>query len=165
LGVWNVAQRLISYDYLWNEVRVKGGAYGTGERRTQSGILTFWSYRDPGIDGTLERYGRAGDWLAAWEASEAEMDGYVVSTVANHDAPVKPSARARRQDTLFFSNRDVSWRNEVRSQELACTEDDLRALSDTLKHLAANHYVCVFGPREIIEASNVTFDRVCDLLG
>ena len=165
LGVWNVAQRLISYDYLWNEVRVKGGAYGTGERRTQSGILTFWSYRDPGIDGTLERYGRAGDWLAAWEASEAEMDGYVVSTVANHDAPVKPSARARRQDTLFFSNRDASWRNEVRSQELACTEDDLRALSDTLKHLAANHYVCVFGPREIIEASNVTFDRVCDLLG
>ncbi len=164
-GAWAVAQRVLSYDYLWNEVRVKGGAYGTGFRRTQGGLHQFWSYRDPSIDGTLARYNATSDWLQNWDANEDDMAGYVVSTVAAHDTPQKPRALARRQDVLFLSKKPEGWRNRVRREELATTADDIRALAVPLADVPLAHDVVVFGPREAIEASSVQFDEVIDLMG
>ncbi|MEE0026327.1 MAG: insulinase family protein [Atopobiaceae bacterium] len=164
LGLWNVAQRVLSYDYLWNEVRVKGGAYGTGFRRTTHGLLQFWSYRDPGIDPTLERYGATAEWLKSWEATPEEMDGYVVSTVATHDTPKKARALARRQDVLYFSGKPEGWREQIRNEELAATAQDIRDLAQALAVVPTRNTVVVFGPREAIEASDVAFDEVIDLL-
>lgn len=164
-GTWCVAQRVLSYDYLWNEVRVKGGAYGTGFRRTQNGLIQFWSYRDPGIDATLERYNAASAWLTEWQATDDEMAGYVVSTVAAHDTPQKPRALARRQDALRLSDKPADWRERVRAQELACTQDKLRELADALADSEGTHTVVVFGPKEAIEVSSVEFDEVFDLMG
>ncbi|MDO4806444.1 MAG: insulinase family protein [Coriobacteriales bacterium] len=165
IGTWNVAQRILSYDYLWNEVRVKGGAYGTGFRRTQNGLIQFWSYRDPNIDPTLDRYNTTAEWLKDWQASEDEMAGYVVSTVATHDTPQKPRALARRQDMMYFSKKPKGWRDQIRDDELASTADDIAALVPALTDAFAAHSVVVFGPREAIEASDVSFDEVIDLLG
>ena len=103
-GVWAVATRALTYDYLWNEVRVKGGAYGTGFKHTSENLREFWSFRDPHVDETLARYDAAAAWLSEWKPTAEEFDGYVVSTVASHDAPVKPRALARRQ----------VWRPEAR---------------------------------------------------
>lgn len=164
-GTWCVAQRALSYDYLWNEVRVKGGAYGTGFRHTQNGLLQFWSYRDPGIDATLARYNAASAWLESWEATDEEMAGYIVSTVANHDTPQKPRTLARRQDVLRLSSKPEGWRDAVRAQELATTEEDIRSLAAALADMPDAHSVVVFGPREAIEASSVAFDEVIDLMG
>ncbi len=164
-GTWAVAQRVLSYDYLWNEVRVKGGAYGTGFRRTQGGLHQFWSYRDPSIDSTLARYNATSNWLQNWDVNEEDMAGYVVSTVATHDTPQKPRALARRQDVLFLSKKPEGWRNKVRTEELATTADDIRALAAPLADLPAANDVVVFGPREAVEASNVQFDEVIDLMG
>ncbi len=63
-GLWSVIANALSFDYLWNEVRVKGGAYGVGFRRGEEGFARFYSYRDPGVDGTLARFDAAADWLA-----------------------------------------------------------------------------------------------------
>lgn len=163
-GTWCVASRVLSYDYLWNEVRVKGGAYGVGFRRATSGQETFWSYRDPGIDGTVARYEGAADWLASWEPSESELSGYIVSTVASHDAPVKPRPLARRQDVALFSHRPEGWRDQVRADELACTADDIRGLAPALADLPRHRALCVFGSRDKIEASGLSLD-VVDLMG
>ncbi len=163
-GVWSVAQRVLSYDYLWNEVRVKGGAYGTGFRRMQSGIEQFWSYRDPGIDATLARYDAASAWLEAWDPTEDEFTGYVVSTVASHDAPTKPRQLARRQDVLHFSHKPEGWRDQVRSEELSATAQVIKSLSKPLADLHDCRTACVFGPREAIEASSVAFDTIVDLM-
>ncbi len=163
IGLWTVAQRVFSYDYLWNEVRVKGGAYGTGFRRTTHGLLQFWSYRDPGIDPTLERFGATAKWLDNWQVSEEEMDGYVVSTVATHDTPKKARALARRQDILYFSHKPDGWREQIRNEELATTAQDIRDLAQALATVPRDNTVVVFGPREAIEASNIAFDEVIDL--
>ena len=165
IGTWRVAQRVLTYDYLWNEVRVKGGAYGTGFRRTQTGICQFWSYRDPGIDPTLARYDQTSAWLDDWDPTPQEMDGYVVSCVATHDAPMKPRQLARRQDTLYFCGRPAGWRDQVRAQELHTTADDIRALAATLAPLGDERHVCVFGPADALAASSVPFDEVIELLG
>ncbi len=165
IATWRVAQRAFSYDYLWNEVRVKGGAYGSGFRRTQTGILQCWSYRDPGIDATLQRYDDMAAWLRAWQPDDDELTGYIVSTVASHDAPTKPRALARRQDLLRFSGRTPDWRDLVRAEVLCATTDGIRLLADSLDAFGQTKVVCVFGPREAIEASSVNFDDVIDLMG
>lgn len=151
-GAWAVATRALSYDYLWNEVRVKGGAYGSGFKRTPNARL-FWSYRDPAVDGTLARYDGAAPWMAAWDGSEDELAGYIVATVAAHDAPVKPRALARRQDVARFNDKPVEWRDVVRAEELACTADDVRACAAAIADDAAETGICVFGPRAALEAS------------
>ena len=163
IGTWQVATRALTYDYLWNEVRVKGGAYGVGFKRSTEGLRQFWSYRDPSVDATLGRYDGAAAWLAGWRPTEDELDGYVVATVAAHDAPVKPRQLARRQDVARFNGRPAAWRDEVRAQELAATADDVRALAAALADAEAPSGVCVFGGRDAIEASEVAFDAVTEL--
>ena len=160
VGAWQVASRALSLDYLWNEVRVKGGAYGVGFRHALNGLPAFWSYRDPAIDPTLARFEGAGPWLRSWDGGEDELEGYVVSCVAAHDSPVKPRALARQQDGDLISLRPEGWRDRVREQILDVSADSLRDLAPQVEGLASNRDVVVFGPREAIDSSAVDFEVV-----
>ncbi len=162
-GVWAVATRALTYDYLWNEVRVKGGAYGTGFKHTSENLREFWSFRDPHVDETLARYDAAAAWLSEWKPTAEEFDGYVVSTVAAHDAPVKPRALARRQDVARFGGQKPGWREEIRRQELGCTAEQVRGLAEALADQTPSG-VCVFGGREALEAAGVDL-KLCELVG
>ena len=163
-GAWLVASRALSYDFLWNEVRVKGGAYGAGFSPTRTGNLRFYSYRDPHIDETIERFRAAGAWLSNFNPSETEMDGYIVSTVAGLDAPLKPRELARRQDGYVFAHVDPKDRLVTRSQVANATPEEVRALGNAVSQAASKNIVCVFGNREIIENAKADL-AVVDLLG
>ena len=163
-GAWTVLSSALSFDYLWNEVRVKGGAYGTGFRRTPEGFARFYSFRDPGVDATLKRFGKAGEWLAAFSPSQDEMEGYIVSTVAAHDAPVKPRLIARRQDAAYFSEKPAGHREKLRQQKLDTTTEKLRSFAPVLEAVAADDAVCVFGGEDVIKASKASLN-VIKLLG
>ncbi len=162
-GSWLVAARALSYDYLWNEVRVKGGAYGCGFQNVRTGNMRFYSYRDPRIDETLARFEQAGAWLEAFNPSEAEMDGYVVSTVAGIDAPVKARELLRRQDADFVAGFTPADRLAIRRQVIEASPASVRALAPFVTQAAAQGMRCVFGNAEIIDTSKVSFARV-DLL-
>lgn len=164
IGNWQVAMRAISYDYLWNEVRVKGGAYGCGFRRTTSHLPQFYTYRDPGIDGSVKRINATGSWLHQWDPDKDELDGYIVSVVAAHDQPTKPRQLARRQDNLWLARRPEDWNEQIRKQILSTTSEKLHEMAKALDDFADQHALCVFGGREIIEASEADF-TVIDLLG
>lgn len=162
-GSWQVAARALSYDYLWNEVRVKGGAYGAGFQAARTGTLRFYSYRDPHLDETLARFDEAAAWLARFEPEEAEMEGYVVSTVAGFDTPLKPRARARRQDGDHFGGRTPAARTQTRREMVETGAADMRALAPTLEDVLARKARCAFGSKDILMASQAEFD-VIDLL-
>lgn len=163
-GTWLLASRILSYDFLWTEVRVKGGAYGAGFQTTRSGSSRFYSYRDPRIDETVERFRTAGDWLAGvFSPTESEMDGYVVSTVASLDAPAKARELLRRQDGLYFSGATLADRARVREEVRAARTEDVRALAPSVDAIAGAGCVCAFGNGEVIHASGEDFN-VVDLL-
>ena len=163
-GTWLLASRILSYDFLWTEVRVKGGAYGAGFQTTRSGSSRFYSYRDPHIDETVERFRTAGDWLAGvFSPTESEMDGYVVSTVASLDAPAKARELLRRQDGLYFSGATLEARARVREEVRAARTEDVRALAPSVDAIAGAGCVCAFGNGEVIRASGEDFN-VVDLL-
>ncbi len=163
-GSWLLLGRVMGYDYLWNEVRVKGGAYGCGFRSEQSGGVRFYSYRDPQLDATLARFDEAGTWLAAFDPADDEMEGYIVSAVASHDAPVKPRMIARRQDEEYFKRRPEGWRDHIRETLLSATPDSIRALSGKLDELAQSDAVCVFGSAGIVESADARFGTVSALM-
>ena len=163
-GAWLLASRILSYDYLWGEVRVKGGAYGAGFQTTRSGSSRFYSYRDPRIDETVERFKGAGSWLAGvFDPTEAEMDGYVVSSVASLDAPEKARALLRRQDGMYFSGYGIEDRRRVRQEVCDATLADVRQLGEAVDAIAGENLVCTFGNGDIIRASREDF-TVVDLL-
>ena len=159
-GAWQVAGRALTLDYLWNEVRVKGGAYGCGFRSSPTGRRVFWSFRDPNTAATLERFKGAGAWLDAWQPGESELEGYIVATVADLDTPMKPRLIARRQIGAIFNNRDQNWRERLREQILATSVESLHELVPALEDAAANHSVCIFGAREMIEQGKLDLNII-----
>lgn len=162
-GAWQVAAKALSYDYLWNEVRVKGGAYGAGFQAARTGNLRFYSYRDPHLDETLARFAKASAWLASFDPSDDEMEGYVVSTVAGFDTPLKARSLVRRQDGDFFGGRSREGRLLTREQMIAANADKMRALAAPIERAMDENAVCVFGNKDIIEGSSVDLN-VIDLL-
>ncbi len=162
-GIWMLASRALSYDYLWNEVRVKGGAYGAGFQMTRPGSMRFYSYRDPHIDETVARFEGAGGWVSDFDPTPAEMDGYVVSTIAGIDVPLKARELMRRQDGQFFSHFTPEQRARVRSEVIAATPEQVRELGPAITRATDEQLVCTVGNRSLIEQSGLDF-TVVDLL-
>ena len=163
-GAWAVAANALSYDYLWNEIRVKGGAYGCGFRAAGERQTAFYTYRDPAIDPSIERVERAGAWLGRFEPDEAAFEGFIVSCVSGMDAPMKPYALTKRRNTTYLARLDPHAREERRAQMLAATPGELRSLGADVTRIAAKSPTCVFGGRDVIAKSNAGFN-VIDLLG
>lgn len=163
-GAWAVAANALSYDYLWNEIRVKGGAYGCGFRAAGERQTAFYTYRDPAIDPSIERVERAGAWLGRFEPDEAAFEGFIVSCVSGMDAPMKPYALTKRRNTTYLARLDPHAREERRAQMLAATPGELRSLGADVTRIAAASPTCVFGGRDVIAKSNANFN-VVDLLG
>ena len=163
-GSWSVAANALSYGYLWNEIRVKGGAYGCGFQSVPGRRVAFYTYRDPAIDPSLTRIAQAGEWLEELDADRDTFEGFIVSTVSGLDAPAKPYGLAKRQDGAFLSGRPADFRTVTRAEMLAATPERLRELGDAVSRVAAEAPVCVFGGRDIIEASDAGWN-VIDLLG
>lgn len=162
-GVWSVASNALSYDYLWNEIRVKGGAYGCGFRSPSPRHASFYTYRDPAIDPSLARIAASGDWLTSFAPDTQTFEGFIVSCVSGVDAPIKPYALTKRRNAEYFCKTPPEQRGERRRQMLEATPEALRALSDDVKRIANDAPACVFAGRDVIEASNANWN-VVDLL-
>lgn len=163
-GTWSVASNALSYDYLWNEIRVKGGAYGCGFRSPSPRHASFYTYRDPAIDPSLARIEAAGDWLASFDPDPDTFEGFIVSCVSGMDAPLKPYTLTKRRNAEYFCKTPSGKRAERRQQMLESTPDALRALAANISRIAREAPACVFAGREAIEASEVDWN-VVELMG
>ena len=160
---WIVGARALNFDYLWNEVRVKGGAYGVGFQTGRAGTLRFYSFRDPHLDRTIECFQNAGSWLHTSDISNAELEGYIVSTVASNDKPQKPRAIIKRQNDDVIAGRTWDDHMKARQQMLATTHNDLYAMTQPLDDALQQKAYCVFGNRDIIEQSTTDW-RIIELM-
>ncbi len=162
-GSWMVASKVLSYDYLWNEVRVVGGAYGVGFSTSRTGASSFSSFRDPHVAETLDRFRASSEWLSGFRPSEDEFEGYVVSTAASFDKPLKPRELVRRQATMHMTGYTRQEFLRRRQEVLDSSAGDVRSLAPALRDMCDAGHVCVVGNRDIIEQSGADLD-VVDLL-
>ena len=127
-GALQILKVILSYDYLWQNIRVKGGAYGCMSNFNRIGEGYFVSYRDPNLKRTIEVYEGIVDYLKNFTVSDRDMTKYIIGTISNIDQPMTPATKGERSMNLYMNKVSADMIREERSQILDATQDDIRAL-------------------------------------
>ena len=159
-GALQILKVILSYDYLWQNIRVKGGAYGCMSSFNRIGEGYFVSYRDPNLKRTMEVYEGVTDYLKKFTVSERDMTKYIIGTMSNIDHPMTPSAKGERSMNLYMNKVSADMIREERRQILEAGQEDIRALSKVTEALLKAGQICVIGGEEKIEEEKSMFDTV-----
>ncbi|WP_455437822.1 insulinase family protein [Hungatella hathewayi] len=156
-GALRILKVILSYDYLWINLRVKGGAYGcmSGFGRSGEGYLT--SYRDPNLKETNEIYEGIVEYLEHFDVDDRDMTKYVIGTISDMDVPYPPSTKGSRGLSAYLSGVDEAMMQQERDEILNATKEDIRALAPIVKAVLATGSLCVIGNEEKIEANKELF--------
>ncbi len=162
-GVLKILKVILSYDYLWLNVRVKGGAYGCMSGFGLDGNGYFASYRDPNLKETNNIYNGTVSYLEQFNASERDMTKYIIGTISGMDTPMTASTRGRRSLSAYLSGvSDLDLQKE-REQVLSAQVDDIRALAKIVKAVLDQNNLCVVGNEDRIVAAGDMFDNIITL--
>ncbi len=153
-GSMQVLSKILTYDYLWNEVRVKGGAYGIHFGAGSTGTYYMASYRDPAAAPTLAVYSTIPTYLRSFATAES-VDQYIISTMAGVDRPMSASQKGHAADANYFSGVTEDFRAKTRAEILATTPATIAGYADVLETLMQSAIVCAVGNKEKLEAAGL----------
>lgn len=159
-GALYVLQNIFSYEYLWNQVRVKGGAYGCMFGFQRNGIAYFTSYRDPNLGNTLKVYDKAYEYLENFTVEQRDMDKFIIGTISNMDTPLMPEATGERSFQAYLTGITYEQLQKERSQVLNATREDIIALAAYMKAIANAPSICVVGSKEKMEEGKARLKEV-----
>lgn len=150
-GSCSVLSSLVSYTYLWNMVRVQGGAYGTGMNIRQNGDIYCYSYRDPNVENTVNVFSTLGDFLEEFLSSQMPLDDIIIGTVNTTDPLLEPAQVCSTQCMRYLS--DVSNESilKVREEILKTTNEDLKNLIDLVKAFSQSGKISVIADKTSLE--------------
>ncbi|HOB92159.1 MAG: insulinase family protein [Bacillota bacterium] len=162
-GAMHVLATIAGYDYLWNRVRVQGGAYGCSASFSRIGNLVMTSYRDPNLVETLEVFDGTGDYLRNFNADEREMRKYIIGTISQLDTPLTPSMKGERAAIRFISGLSQEAVQRERDEVLAANLDSIRSMADMLDEVMKQQYLCVLGNESKIRQNEKIFGSLVDV--
>ncbi|MCT4543542.1 MAG: insulinase family protein [Vallitalea sp.] len=162
-GSLKVLQTITSLDYLWNNVRVKGGAYGCMNSFSRNGNVYFTSYRDPNLKKTLDTYDNIYSYLSTFDTDDREMNKYIIGTISNFDRPLTPSSKGNKALSAYISN--ISYEDFVKEREevLNTTKEDIRKNADLVKSVLKQNNICVVGNENELEKNKEIFNELINL--
>jgi len=164
-GALRVLKVMMGYEYLWLNVRVKGGAYGCMNNFQKTGESYFVSYRDPNLKETLEIYENAADYIRNFKADERTMTKYIIGAVSDKDMPLTPQAKGIRSMTAYFADYDFSMEQKERDELLLTDDKVIRSLADYISAFMEQDYICVIGGEEKIKNCSDLFGHTENLIG
>lgn len=159
-GALRVLRMIMSYDYLWNQIRVVGGAYGAFSNFLKTGEAYFASYRDPNLRKTLETYKKAADYLRNFDVNERDMTKYIIGTIAEMDTPRTPSTEGQRGLDAYLSNNTLAAIQKTRDEVLSTDKETIRGLAEYIDNIFKSYSVCVIGGEEMVENEKDLFDSI-----
>ncbi|MEG0566461.1 MAG: insulinase family protein, partial [Hungatella sp.] len=162
-GALKILKVILSYDYLWTNLRVKGGAYGCMSGFGRSGEGYFVSYRDPNLAETNQIYEKIVDYLKAFRIAERDMTKYVIGAISALDTPLPPSDRGARALSAYLSGVTDEMLQEEREQILNAEPEDICKLAGIVKAVLDTGSFCVVGNDEKIEANAGLFGEIKNL--
>lgn len=162
-GALRILKVILSYDYLWINLRVKGGAYGCMSGFGRSGEGYFTSYRDPNLKETNQIYEGIVEYLEGFSVEDRDMTKYVIGTISDLDVPAPPSIKGSRGLSAYLSGVDDEMLKQERQQVLTASQEDIRALAPIVKAVLETGSLCVIGNEEKIEADRDLFKETKNL--
>ena len=162
-GALRILKVIMGYDYLWIQVRVKGGAYGCMNAYMRNGDTYFVSYRDPNLAETNEIYNHIPDYLEEFDASERDMTKYIIGTISDMDTPLNPSAKGARSMTAYLQGLTMEDIQRERDQIIDAKASDIRALKGLIGSVLDDDNLCVIGNEENLESHKEMFMQLKNL--
>ena len=159
-GALQILKVILSYDYLWQNIRVKGGAYGCMSNFNRIGESYLISYRDPNLEKTMEVYEGVVDYLENFSVDGRDMTKFVIGTISNIDRPMNPAAKGSRSMNLYMNHVTEEMIRKEREEILNASQKDIRALAVVLKAMLDAQQLCVIGSEEKIGACSGMFGEV-----
>ena len=159
-GALQILKVILSYDYLWQNIRVKGGAYGCMSSFNRIGEGYLISYRDPNLKKTMEIYEGVVDYLKNFNVSDRDMNKFIIGTISNIDRPMNPAAKGSRSMNLYMNRVSEEMIRKERAQILDADQADIRALAEVLEAMLKENSLCVIGSEEKIEENREMFMEV-----
>nr|WP_296958654.1 insulinase family protein [uncultured Mediterraneibacter sp.] len=159
-GALQILKVILSYDYLWQNVRVKGGAYGCMSNFNRIGEGYLVSYRDPNLEKTMEIYEGVVDYLKNFNVDDRDMNKFIIGTISNIDRPMNPAAKGARSMNLYMNHVSAEMIKKERNQILDAQQADIRALAGVLQAVLDAGELCVIGSEEKIEEQKEMFMEV-----
>ena len=159
-GALRVLRVILGYDYLWQNVRVKGGAYGCMSSFSRDGNAYFVSYRDPHLAQTIRTFEEAPDYVRGFEADERAMTKYIIGAVSTLDHPMSPSAYGKYSLAAYMTGFSEENMKRERQQLLDCTQEDIRKLAGYIEAFLSEDALCVVGNAEKLKAEADRFERL-----
>ena len=141
-GALRILKVILSYDYLWMNIRVKGGAYGCMSSFIRIGEGYFVSYRDPNLKRTIDVYEGVVDYLENFTVSDRDMTKYIIGTISNIDQPMTPATKGERSMNLYMNKVSAEMIKKERAQILDASQEDIRALAKVAKAVLAADQLC-----------------------
>ncbi len=164
-GSMQILRMILNYDYLWMNLRVKGGAYGCMSGFKRSGSTWLVSYRDPKLAETLETYRRLPDYIRSFDADERQMTKYIIGTISAMDTPLTPQAKGALSMGAWFSGITEEMMQSERDEILSAGPEQIRALAQAVEAVIQQEQICVIGSEGAIEKQKDVFAAVRYLIG
>lgn len=163
-GALGLLRIILSYDYLWINVRVKGGAYGCMNTFLRSGESYFVSYRDPNLSDTLDVYDRIPEYIKNFSPDERDMTKYIIGTFSALDTPMNPEAKGSRSLSAYLEGITYEQIQKERNEILNAQPEDIRRLADLVEAVLKKDSICVIGNENMIKESAGLFENVEKLI-
>lgn len=163
-GALDILKVALSYDYLWMNLRVKGGAYGCMSGFKRSGESYFVSYRDPHLKRTLDVYEGIPEYVRTFQADEREMTKYIIGTISGKDVPRTPQMQGSISKTAYFCGITEEMMQKERDQILNADVEDIRNLAPLVEAILSDDAVCVVGSETAIEKEREIFKEIKSLI-
>ncbi|MGN0141781.1 MAG: insulinase family protein [Roseburia sp.] len=162
-GALRILKVIMGYDYLWINVRVKGGAYGCMNNYMRNGDTYFVSYRDPNLKKTNAIYERIPEYLEQFTADEHDMTKYIIGTISDMDTPLNPNAKGARSMTAYLQGLSFADIQKERDQVIGATEADIRGLKPLIEAVLSDGNLCVIGNEETLQVEKAMFQELKNL--
>ena len=159
-GALRVLKVVMSYEYLWMQVRVKGGAYGCMCQFGKTGESYFVSYRDPNLEKTIEVYEKAADFVAGFDADERTMTQYIIGAVSALDMPLTPAAWGTYSLAGYMTGLAFEKVQKERDELLSADAETIRKLAAHIRAFMEDDCLCVVGNEDRIKAQKGLFGSV-----
>lgn len=159
-GALNVLQVIFSYEYLWLNIRVKGGAYGCMCSFMPQGDSMFVSYRDPNLLETYQVFENAADFVEHFDIDDRDMVKYIIGTISNMDTPLEPDDLGERSFQAYLLGRTEAELQKYRDQVLSCDQETIRSLAPYVRCVVDAGNNCTIGNEDKLEEAKDKFKEI-----
>jgi Zn-dependent M16 (insulinase) family peptidase len=155
---------MLSYEYLWSNIRVKGGAYGCRCNFSRNGDSSFTTYRDPQLRKSVQVFEEAADAVRNFQTDERVMTQYIIGAVSGLDRPLTPAEKGLYGYTAYMTQIDNEAIQRERDELLAAQPENIREMAAYIQAFMEDNYFCVVGNAQRIQADEELFQRISPLV-